>query len=369
MGINISGPQQGVFSGILQGAFTPSTFERMLWHRLDKHSWNFAPVNADFPAITDGVILAANMEGWLAELIVGAREANPGAGQLLAFAQQFGLASTDKPRQALEKLIFETNSFLDVAQWRTQLGEIETKVCRIEIKTDQGMVYGTGFLFGGPDTILTNYHVMESLIARNNGTTYAGLNAQASKLTCRFDYKRSSDGKVLNPGTECYLAEDWYIDDSPSYPLDQMPPEDHLDYAIFRLRDSPGDLTVGLKPEPGGVVRGFISIPDEEYAFAADSPLFILQHPMAEPLALAFETRSIISLNGNGTRVMHRTNTEAGSSGSPCFSQNWELVALHHSGDPNFARKPTYNEAIPISNIVALMRSRGIDKKIGKQEL
>ena len=371
MGIRISGPQEGLFSKVLQRAFTPTTFGRMLRHRLDRDWWSYAGSAAEFPTVTDGVILAANMEGWLADLIVGAREANPGDAQLLDFAQQFGLASTDKPLQELQKVIFETNSFLNVTQWREKLGETETKVCRIEIETDQGkMIYGTGFLFGGPDTILTNYHVMEPLLAsRNNGTTPDGLSARADNVICRFDYKRLNNGEVLNRGTECHLADDWYIDASPSYPLDQTPPPDRLDYAIFRLQDSPGDQTVGLKPEPGGVVRGFIPVPDKEYALPADSPLFILQHPRAAPLALAFETRSIIGLNSNNTRLMHRTNTDRGSSGSPCFTQNWELVALHHSGDPDFDRKPTYNEGIPISNIIALMKDRGVDKKIGKQEL
>lgn len=366
MGIKISGPQEGRFSAVLQGAFTPITFGRMLRHRLDRDWWTYAGIYADFPTVTDGVVLAANMEGWLADLIVSAREANPGDAQLLDFARQFGLVSIDKPGQELQRIISETNSFLDVAKWREKLGEMETKVCRIEITTDQGrMVYGTGFLFGGPDTILTNYHVLEPLLAgRNNGTTKEGLSAQANNVICRFDYKRMNNGEVLNPGTECHLSDDWYIDDSPTYALDQTPPKDHLDYAIFRLRDSPGDQTVGLKPEPGGIVRGFIPIPAERYDFPSDSPLFILQHPRAAPLAVAFDTRSIIGLNGNSTRVMHRTNTERGSSGSPCFTQNWELVALHHSGDPDFAHKPTYNEGIPISNIIALMKDRGADEKI-----
>lgn len=43
--------------------------------------------------------------------------------------------------------------------------------------------------------------------------------------------------------------------------------------------------------------------------------------------------------------IRYRTNTLPGSSGSPCFSQGWDLVALHHNGDPEFWT-PTYNAAI-----------------------
>ena len=367
MPIQLSGPQAGLFSEALQDAFTPNTFERMLWYRLNRHSWNFAGANADFPTIIDGVILAANMQNWLDDLIVSAREANPGNAKLLAFAQQFELVSTNKAQQELERIIDETNSFLNVTQWREKLGEIETKVCRIEIQTDQGkVVYGTGFLFGGPDTVLTNYHVMEPLLAsENNGITSGGLNAKAANVICRFDYKRLGNN-VLNTGTIYRLDADWHVDESVNYPFNQTPPPDCLDYAIFRLDGSPGTETVGSKSEPGGIRRGFIPMPSKDYNFPADSSLFIMQHPRGSPLSLALNTKAVIGLNSNGTRVMYRTNTEPGSSGSPCFTQNWELVALHHSGDPDFnpAHKPVYNEGIPMSMIVALMKHRGVDKKL-----
>jgi hypothetical protein len=65
--------------------------------------------------------------------------------------------------------------------------------------------------------------------------------------------------------------------------------------------------------------------------------------------------------------VRYRTNTEGGSSGSPVFDQNWQLVALHHAGDPSWVAK--YNEGIPISLILAQLKARGVDGALGKQEL
>jgi hypothetical protein len=375
MPIRLNGPQSGQLNEVLREAFNPNTFDRMLLYRLDRQTYNIARVGADFQTTLFDVIEAANMQGWVEDLIARAREANPGNAKLLAFSQQFGLASTDKPRQELERVIVQTNSYLNVTQWREKLGEIETRVCRIEIETDQGkMIYGTGFLFGGPNVVLTNYHVMEPVLAgRNNTTTPDGYSAKASNVICRFDYKRLQDGKTLNSGTEYFLADDWYLDDSPNYPLDQEPvPADCLDYALFRLKTPAGAEAVGLKPEPGAVVRGFIPFPAaaNPYTFASNSPLFIMQHPRQKPLALAFDTDSVIGLNANGTRVRYRTNTDQGSSGAPCFSQNWELVALHHSGDPDFDpdHKPAYNEGIPISKIVSLMQDDVI-KKLAPQEL
>ena len=78
----------------------------------------------------------------------------------------------------------------------------------------------------------------------------------------------------------------------------------------------------------------------------------------------------MISVNANGTRVRYRTNTEPGSSGSPCFDQNWSLVALHHSGDPNFdgIKQPEYNRGIPIAAIRSLIEARGLAGALGAQE-
>jgi V8-like Glu-specific endopeptidase len=75
----------------------------------------------------------------------------------------------------------------------------------------------------------------------------------------------------------------------------------------------------------------------------------------------------VIGANGNGTRMQYRVNTEGGSSGAPCFNTEWQLVALHHSGDPNFEvdHKPTYNEGIPVGAILKLLAERGKQSQLG----
>jgi V8-like Glu-specific endopeptidase len=92
-----------------------------------------------------------------------------------------------------------------------------------------------------------------------------------------------------------------------------------------------------------------------------------VQHPAAEPMQLAIDTQAIIKLNGNATRVQYRTNTLAGSSGSPCFNKDWELVALHHSGDPQFSslHHAEFNEGIPLAAIATLLASRNLQHVLG----
>ena len=62
------------------------------------------------------------------------------------------------------------------------------------------------------------------------------------------------------------------------------------------------------------------------------------------------------------------TNTERGSSGSPCFTPGWVLTALHHSGDPDFdaGHEAAYNEGVPIGGIVEMMRGHGVGGVLGE---
>src|SRR5262249_16681449 len=76
--------------------------------------------------------------------------------------------------------------------------------------------------------------------------------------------------------------------------------------------------------------------------FKANTPLSIVQHPNTASLKLAFDTKALIALNDNKTRIRYRTNTDPGSSGAPVFDGDWRLVALHPSGDRSIV--PKYNQ-------------------------
>ena len=75
--------------------------------------------------------------------------------------------------------------------------------------------------------------------------------------------------------------------------------------------------------------------------------MFLLQHPKGEPLQLTVGT--VTGFNSAGTRVRYDANSKDGSSGSPCFDADLQLVALHHAHDPD--SPPKWNQAIPFSVI------------------
>jgi hypothetical protein len=224
---------------------------------------------------------------------------------------------------------------LDVRVWVQRLMELERRVCRIE---SNGIAAGSGFLVG-PDAVLTNWHVYEALKA----------DGKLADLACRFDFLRLPDnsvqaGRLVMAHSDlidfsCYSAAE-----KTSTPGNPPPTAQELDYALLRLKSAVGAEIAE------GKTRGWIALPAQPQPLAKDAPLLILQHPQGSPMKLALDTQAVIGRNDNGTRLQYRTNTDPGSSGSPCFSMDWDLVALHHCGDPNWVN-PLFNQGVPIELI------------------
>jgi V8-like Glu-specific endopeptidase len=361
----LSGSQYQQLTNVLIEAFpSKAKLALMVKFRLNKNLDAIA-LGDDLKEIVFKLIGTTESEDWTAKLIVAARESNQGNANLLAFAQQFGLSPTNTPsRPELEKIIRDTNSFLDINTWREKLGQIEAKVCRIEISANKGTIYGTGFLIS-PSLIITNYHVMEAVVLGEQGkTTKKGLQANSEDVVFRFDYKQIGNGKIVNEGKIYHLTQkDWLIAYS-SYNTKTIPNIGKLDYALLKLEGEPGVDPVGHNAEPDFSQRGWIEVPKQSYEFLNDAPLIIVQHPEGEPLKLAIDTNAILGLSENGTVVRYKTNTLRGSSGSPCFNINWELVALHHSGDPHW--NPGYNAGTPFNLIVKDIEQQGLKELLGE---
>ncbi len=276
----------------------------------------------------------------------------------LAYGVRVILPPNSSTNPELERTIRESNGMIDILPWMAMLANRMRCICRITLTHGGTTAYGTGFLLT-PDIVITNYHVVERVITRK---------APPSSVSLLFDYHLRDDGVTPHVGTRYTLAtDDWLIDWSPSSPLDLTAHEgtatapDQLDYALLRVAGAPGNELVQDRAGATSTPRGWIALPSEVYPFAAHTPLLIVQHPDGKELKLAMDTDAIIGMNRNGTRVRYRTNTEPGSSGAPCFDANWNLVALHHAGDPNYAamHQPGYNQGIPFSAILSLLQARG----------
>lgn len=300
----------------------------------------------------------AENEGWLAELLTELRAGFPEDESILnAYRRLF---PRNRRRSGAERRVNNMN-FDYPAVMRRKSWEIENRICRIEIDYGLGMTpTGTGFLIG-PDLVLTNYHVLKPVFLGE---------VPMKKVYFSFDRKMSADGLTLgNAITVQAVADNPVLSHSPGTPeddlgldLDQSWGEDEFDFAVVKLSLRMGETRPGTqtKAADGQASRGWVNIPPAEVSSKPGHKLIIYQHPGGDLLREAvgqFLTPSVF--NASGSRFRYTTNTEAGSSGAPCFNHEWKLVGIHHYGDPinDIAR---YNQGIPIDKIRARMEADGV---------
>src|SRR5262249_49394821 len=149
-----------------------------------------------------------------------------------------------------------------------------------------------------------------------------GMSDKAARVRVRFDCEYTAEGKSTD-GTVYKLAADYQVLRSPV---------GQLDFALLRLDRSlgkPSDDIVAGKPRAFVIPRAHVCEKPE--------PLLILQHPGAEPMKLAIGSLTPKD-RWTPDRIAYSVNTEGGSSGSPCLTQNLAVVALHHWGSEDHNR-------------------------------
>ncbi|MEO8380196.1 MAG: serine protease [Acidobacteriota bacterium] len=345
-----------LFQAIVE-SFTLSELEILVRYRLRLDLERVARSRERFDTIVYDLIGYAERNRILPMLIAAVRDAVPPAFGLETLYEETFETPFRGTKAELEQLLSQEIPHLEPVPFREESERLEPAVCAIEIgKKGAFRLSGTGFLVG-PDLLLTNFHVMAPAIAHAKGQVSA-LVAAPSDVRFRFDYKRLRSEESALPGVYYGLKErDWLVASSPQSPFDfgkapqsELPAKDELDYALVRLDAPAGEHSIGVDQTVQGMPRrGWIRPAGERVSYVADSPLLILHHPGNRSLKLTIDMRSIIALNGNGTRLWHRTNTETGSSGAPCFNAAWDLIALHQGGHTS-AEGP-YNQAIPIDPI------------------
>ena len=343
--------ERAKFHGALRSAF----FDR---GRLDNLLFLGEGLGVSLDEITGGgrladmvtaVIKWAEGEGTTDALIRAAYAAVPGNPALKAF---YGVYTASAQRQvtrsALQSLTNSAVDYKEPSTWRDRMERAENCICCVVI---DGQREGTGFL-AAPGLVMTNCHVVDE------------VNWKSIKV--EFDYRVDAAG-TLAPSRYYGLSDQplvvspWHEIDS-RHPKPAAPPPDDttLDFALLPIDGKPEDdvMTDGRK-------RGVVPAPAAEPALVKDVPVLILQHPQKprkyletpdlRPLKFVFDT--VLVINENSSRVRYKVRTEPGASGSPCFDSDWNLVALHHAGDPRGdaaaadGADPYYNEGIPIASI------------------
>ncbi len=101
------------------------------------------------------------------------------------------------------------------------------------------------------------------------------------------------------------------------------------------VRDRPGaGLHPGRRPPRGLDEFGHVSLNDDDGAVLVGEYMNIVQHPNGLPKQLAFRDNQVTDLLDRPLYPLPAPTPSPGSSGSPVFNDQWEMVALHHSGVP-----------------------------------
>lgn len=368
--MQVKGREYQLLNEALVGAFGFDSLELMLQFGLEERL-EVLVGRAPFNTTVFKLIEVYNRRDQVEKLVQAARRFNPTNGQLYQVAHSLqrttqvtthmGDSVTPAAAAQLEKLVRRQVPKLNARQMREQMMRVEGQMCLIErrLLSGRGEARGSGFLIG-PDTVLTNYHVVRGFLDGN----------QVQNLQVRFDTLlqeegvREPDEGVLFAVDEIAAAQPYTAADPGN--VDQPPAPDELDFAILLLADEAGNAQVGgyAGSLQTTVVRGWMAVPDPEPVFEAGDPLIIYQYPGGRELMLAIDTEAVIGTVWDGRRLRYRNNTEPGSSGSPVFNFDWQLVALHHAGAPDPEPAP-YNQGVPLARIAAYLESQGLAHLLG----
>ena len=255
------------------------------------------------------------------DLVVFALDENPGDEALLQAKQHAPPPPVEGPPTAnwggatapaqLEKILGDKSTLVPISY--LELGLIRAKAV-VRIKRADGSS-GTGFMTAG-GILITNNHVLPD-------------DASLVGTVVQFNYQRTVAGLDAP-------LEEFGIDTT--VPLRTSKDNDWSAVHIKGDASKWGELE--MKPAT-------VKVGDH---------VNIIQHPGGAQKQISF-VANVVAFVGGG-RVQYLTDTLPGSSGSPVFDTDWNLIALHHSGgwltEPNAATKSTYyrNEGIAIDSII-----------------
>jgi hypothetical protein len=198
----------------------------------------------------------------------------------------------------LEVLTMEVSSLLPINFLERGIAASRS-VAKVEIKNGSMLDVGTGFLFkiqGGDDLFfMTNHHVINDK-----------ANIEHTRII--FNYEEDVKG-------ESKVSKSFKID--AEGPWHTSPPKE-LDTTIFKL------IPIGeTLNEFGFLTLKKIDIKRNDF-------VNIIQHPAGQMKQISLYHNIVTSADAR--EVQYLTDTIKGSSGSPVFNSNWDIVALHHSG-------------------------------------
>ena len=202
--------------------------------------------------------------------------------------------------------------------------------------------FGTGFLMKGSDfhpdlademVLLTNAHVVTN---------------------------DQNEREALRPEEALILFEVLGI--QKTYSISELfftSPYKELDVTILRFSEKDGDELKNTLKEKGVEM---LNLSNKVLQKDGSERMYIIGHPAGGTLQLSLQDNALLDFED---RLLHyRTPTVGGSSGSPVFDDNWNLVGIHHAGG-NYIQKLNNvrgmyqaNEGIRITSIIEALKNK-----------
>ncbi len=179
-------------------------------------------------------------------------------------------------------------------------------VARIMVtRTIGGRVFGTGWMIA-PDLLITNHHVIKARRPTETAATQAELEQQTRDSAIWFGYDAGSYSEYR--GVELIRANAT------------------LDYALIQLTQKSAD-DINLAD------WGYLKVVQCPPSLTSGARLNVIQHPGGRVKEIALRANFYIGSIANTSRFHYLSDTEGGSSGSPVFDDQWQVVGLHHAWD------------------------------------
>lgn len=277
------------------------------------------------------IITYADENGHLADLVKVLLESYPCNPYLVAYKENIHYSlgpdlatlgwKSPVEKESLEKITGATSTLLPISFLQNGILRARS-VARILIPRAHGTEAGTGFLLN-ENILITNHHVISDP-------------ASAEIASVQFNYELPANGQTntpveftLNPGNGFATSE-------------------QNDWTAVRISGNANGEFGAIALEPVNVSRNeFVNI---------------IQHPGGQHKQIGMYHNLVTYADRN--IIQYLTDTEPGSSGSPVFNSNWQVVALHHSGgmlrEPGTSQNLLRNEGIHINRVIEGLKASGL---------
>jgi len=177
------------------------------------------------------------------------------------------------------------------------------KVGRIVVKDGvKNRGFATGFMVS-ERLLLTNWHVFQT-------------QETVMESEVEFFYELNIFGRPNSPTTFKLAANDFFFSSK------------ELDYCLVAVQ--PTDITGQISLSSIGY--HYLNPAKGKLADEGKELLNIIHHPDGDFKQLSIRENTFISITP--TTIWYKSDTAPGSSGSPVFNDQWQVVALHHMGIP-----------------------------------